>query len=142
VSESGYSSWKHREASEHCREDARLAADIQQIFLDHRCLYGSPRIHAVLKERGIQTSRKRVLRLMQQQGLSARVKRSRKPSTRSDPQARFAPHLLNRNFAAELPNIKGVTDTKAVETSEGWLAPFRDSGSLLAHGRGLGNGSH
>lgn len=32
VSESGYSSWKNRKASQHCREDARLAAEIQQIF--------------------------------------------------------------------------------------------------------------
>ncbi len=68
VSESGYSSWKNRKASQHCREDARLAAEIQQIFLNHRCLYGSPRIHAVLKERGIQTSRKRVVRLMRASG--------------------------------------------------------------------------
>ncbi len=121
VSEGGYYSWKNRKASQHSREDGRLAAEIQQIFLDHRCLYGSPRIHAVLKERGIQTSRKRVVRLMQQLGLSAQIKRTRKPGTSSDPRARFAPNLLNRNFVAELPNTKWVTDIKAVETTEGWL---------------------
>jgi hypothetical protein len=38
-------------------------------------VYGSSRIHAVLKERGVQTSRKRVLRLMQQLGISAQVNR-------------------------------------------------------------------
>ena len=36
VSESGYYAWKTREPSQHCREDAKLAAEIQQIFLDHR----------------------------------------------------------------------------------------------------------
>lgn len=121
VSESGYYSWKNRKASQHCREDARLAAEIQQIFLDHRCLYGSPRIHAVLKERGIQTSRKRVVRLMQQLGLYAQVKRQHKPTTKSDPRAHFAPNLLQREFHAHEPNTKWVTDTKAVETAEGWL---------------------
>jgi putative transposase len=121
VSESGYASWKNRTVSQHCREDARLAAEIQQIFLDHRGLYGSPRIHAVLKERGIQTSRKRVVRLMQQLGLSAQIKRRSKPTTRSDPHARFARNLLNRDFVADEPNHKWVTDTKAVETAEGWL---------------------
>lgn len=121
VSESGYYAWKKREPSQHCREDAQLAAHIQQIFLEHRQLYGSPRIHAVLKERGMQTSRKRVVRLMQQLGISAQVKRKRKPTTKSDPQARFAPNTLNRDFVAELPNTKWVTDTKAVETAEGWL---------------------
>lgn len=121
VSESGYSSWKHRTASLHCREDARLAAEIQQIFLDHHCLYGSPRIHAALKERGFQVSRKRVVRLMQQLGVCAQIKRQRKPTTKSDPHARFALNHLNRDFTAERPNSKWVTDTKAVETAEGWL---------------------
>lgn len=121
VSVSGYYAWCQREVSEHQREDARLSAEIQQIFLEHRQVYGSPRIHAVLKARGIQCSRKRVVRLMQQLGLSAGHKRSRKPTTKSDPRARCAPNRLNREFAASEPNSKWVTDTKAVETAEGWL---------------------
>jgi putative transposase len=121
VSQSGYYAWRSRPVSQHCREDARLCADIQQIFLDHRQVYGSPRIHAVLKTRGIHCSRKRVVRLMQQLGLSAQVKKQRKPTTRSNPAARFAPNHLNREFAASSPNQKWVTDTKAVETAEGWL---------------------
>ena len=125
VSVSGYYAWCQREVSEHQREDARLSAEIQQIFLEHRQVYrgacGSPRIHAVLKARGVHCSRKRVVRLMQQLGLSAGRKRSRKPTTKSDPRARFAPNRLNREFGAEQPNTKWVTDTKAVETAEGWL---------------------
>src|SRR6266581_994593 len=74
--------------SSHCREDAILSAEIQEIFLAHRQLYGSPRIHAVLKARGVQCSRKRVVRLMQQLGLSAQVKKRRKPTTRSTSFAR------------------------------------------------------
>jgi transposase InsO family protein len=53
--------------------------------------------------------------------LSAQAKRSRKPTTKSDPRARFAPNHLGREFTAEQPNRKWVTDTKAVETAEGWL---------------------
>jgi transposase InsO family protein len=121
VSVSGYYAWCQREVSEHQREDARLSAEIQQIFLEHRQVYGSPRIHALLKARGVHCSRKRVVRLMQQLGLSAGRTRSRKPTTKSDPRARFAPKRLNREFGAEEPNTKWVTDTKAVETAEGWL---------------------
>lgn len=121
VSESGYYGWRGRKASQHCREDARLSAEIQQIFLDHRQVYGSPRIHAVLKARGIECSRKRVVRLMQQLGLSAGRKRAHKPTTKSDPHARFAPNHLNREFSAEAPNSKWVTDTTAIPTAEGWL---------------------
>ncbi len=121
VSESGYYAWKSRPVSQHSREDARLSAEIQQIFLDHRQVYGSPRIHAVLKARGLHCSRKRVVRLMQQLGLCAQFKKRRKPTTRSDHHARFAPNRLNREFEASQPNSKWVTDTKAVETVEGWL---------------------
>src|SRR5439155_11548735 len=99
VSESGYYAWKNRKVSQHCREDARLSAQIQQIFLDHRQVYGSPRIHALLKARGIHCSRKRVVRLMQQLGLSAQAKMRRKPTTRSAKGARFAPNLINRELA-------------------------------------------
>jgi transposase InsO family protein len=53
--------------------------------------------------------------------LSAGPKRSRKPTTTSDPRARFAPNHLNREFTAEQPKSKWVTDTKAVETAEGWV---------------------
>ncbi len=121
VSVSGYYTWRNRPVSPQCREDAKLSAEIQHIFLDHRQVYGSPRIHAVLKARGIHCSRKRVVRLMQQLGLSAQSKRRRKPSTKSDPRARFAPNQLGRQFSAEQPNTKWVTDTKAIETMEGWL---------------------
>ena len=58
---------------------------------------------------------------MQRLGLSAGRKRSRKPTTKGDPRARFALNRLNREFAAGEPNSKWVTDTKAVETPEGWL---------------------
>ena len=37
------------------------------------------------------------------------------------PEFLFAPNHLNREFTAEQPNSKWVTDTKAVETAEGWL---------------------
>ena len=121
VSESGYYAWKRREPSQHCREDARLSAEIQQVFLEHRQVYGSPRIHALLKTRGVHCTRKRVVRLMQQLGLSAQVKKRRKPATTSHRTARFAPNQLNREFTASFPNQKWVSDTKAVETAEGWL---------------------
>ncbi|MBE3558095.1 MAG: IS3 family transposase [Ktedonobacteraceae bacterium] len=121
VSESGYYAWQHREPSAHVREDARIAALIQQIFQEHRHVYGSPRIHAKLHEYGVHCGRKRVVRLMQWLGISALPNRSRKPTTKSDKQARFAPNVLNREFSADRPNSRWVTDTKAVETAEGWL---------------------
>jgi len=122
VSESGYYAWKERPASEHEREDARIAAEIQQIFHTSRQTYGSPRIHAELAKRDINCGRKRVVRLMQALGLSALPKKSRKPQmTKSNPSARVAPNLLNRDFHADAPNTKWVTDCTKIPTAEGWL---------------------
>ena len=66
--------------------------------------------------------RKRVVRLMQALGLQAKQHRKHKPTTtKSDPTARFAPNLLNRDFTAPRPNTKWVTDITAIPTAEGWL---------------------
>jgi transposase InsO family protein len=122
ISVSGYYAWCKRPVSTHQREDARLSAEIQTIFLDNRQVYGSPRIHAALQARGIRCGRKRVVRLMQALGLQAKRHRHHKPTTTSsDPTARFAPNLLNRDFTALRPNAKWVTDITAIPTGEGWL---------------------
>ena len=142
VSVSGYYAWCQREVSEHQREDARLSAEIQQIFLEHRQVYGSPRIHAVLKARGVHCSRKRVVRLMQQLGLSARRKRSRKPTTKSDPRARFAPNRLNREFAGMRTQEQMGDRHQGCRNSRGLVVPGRDPGSVLAHGGGLVHGGN
>ncbi len=85
-------------------------------------MYGSPRIHAALQARGIRCGRKRVVRLMQTQGLQAKQRRQHKPTTTSsDPTAHFASNLLNRDFTATRPNTKWVTDITAIPTVEGWL---------------------
>jgi putative transposase len=122
VSVSGYYAWCKRPVSAHQREDARLSAEIQTIFLENRQVYGSPRIHAALQARGMRCGRKRVVRLMQALGLQAKRHRQHKPTTtNSDPTARFAPNLLDRDFTATRPNTKWVTDITAIPTAEGWL---------------------
>jgi transposase InsO family protein len=55
--------------------DAELRSQIRQHFDDSRGIYGSPRLHALLQHQGIRVSRKRVVRLMQQDQLKARAAR-------------------------------------------------------------------
>ncbi|GHO68252.1 hypothetical protein KSC_071440 [Ktedonobacter sp. SOSP1-52] len=47
--------------------------------------------------------------------------RHRTVTTHSDPEARVAPNLLQRDFSAEQPNTKWVADTTSIWTAEGWL---------------------
>jgi putative transposase len=72
--------------------------------------YGSPRIHEDLREQQERVSRKRVIRLMQEEQLRARVRRRFKYTTMSDPDLPAA-NLLNRQFSAEAPNRRSVGDT-------------------------------
>src|SRR5205807_1255383 len=68
VSRAGYYAWSKRPASQHTQEDQRLGLQVAAIYRESRGRYGSPRVHAELRERGQRTGRKRVARLMQTAG--------------------------------------------------------------------------
>jgi len=121
VSVSGFYAWKHRPLCPRKREDGELAPRIEDTFVRNRRVYGSPRIHADLRAQGIRCSRKRVVGLMQTLKLSARRPKQRVVTTKSDPTARFAPNLLQRNFVADAPDKKWVADVTFIATGQGWL---------------------
>lgn len=121
VSESGYYAWRKRPESQHQQEDARLTTQIQQIFVSRRGVYGSPRIHVDLKDLGWRTSRKRVARLMKENGMDARRKPFHPITTKSNPKDRFASNLLQQDFTAQRPNEKWTGDITYTPTAQGWL---------------------
>src|SRR2546425_24462 len=98
-----------------------LAEHIQAVYHACRQVYGSPRIHAELQAQGITSSRKRVARLMREQGLSACRRRHRTITTKSELGARVAPNVLDQDFTASRPNEKWTGDITAIWTYEGWL---------------------
>ena len=71
VSRSGYSAWKERPESKREQADRELAEQVVAVHQHSRGTYGSPRVHAELRARGRKVSRKRVARLMSQQGLAS-----------------------------------------------------------------------
>jgi len=75
VTPAGYYAWLKRRESKRCCEDRLLLTRIKRIFKDSRGTYGSPRIHAALKREGVGVGRKRVERLMRENGLVAHVAR-------------------------------------------------------------------
>lgn len=70
--------------SQHALSDAQLAEQIRVIYHANRKVYGSPRVHAELQEQGVKCARKRVARLMREQGLRVCRLRHRTLTTRSD----------------------------------------------------------
>jgi putative transposase len=121
VSVSGYYAWRKRAPSQHCREDAQLAEHVRRAFENNRCVYGSPRVHAELRAHGLHCARKRVARLMREQGLFAKRPRHRTITTQSEKGAQVAPNALQRDFSADEPNRKWVADTTYIWTREGWF---------------------
>jgi putative transposase len=120
VSVSGYSAWWKRPPSQHSREDAQLAEHVKTVFQTKRRVDGSPRVHAELQAQRMHCARKRVARLMREQGLLAQRPRHRTVTKPSEQGAQVAPHLLQRDFSAGRPATKWVADTTSIWTAEGW----------------------
>ena len=104
VSRSGYYDWRDRPPSVRARENAALTSKIREIYERSRETYGSPRIHAELRSLGVHCSRKRVARLMREEGLEGCVRGRRKRTTRRGKHAVPAEDLVRREFAAAAPN--------------------------------------
>jgi len=83
--------------------------------------YGSPRIHAALLKQGERVSRGRVERLMRQHNIVALRAKRHKRVYRQREQQLGADNILARNFKAEMPNKKWVSDITFIPTREGYL---------------------
>jgi transposase InsO family protein len=84
---------------------------VRASFDESRQRYGSPRIHEDLIEQQEHVSRKRVIRLMQEDGLKARARKRFKCTTMSEHDQPVAANLLDRQFEAAAPNQRWVGDT-------------------------------
>lgn len=121
VSRSGYYRYLHAKPSKRTQANQRLVEQIKAIHIASRQTYGSPRIHAQLREQGESCSRRRVARLMCHAGIQAKMKQRFKVTTRVNPAVRAAPNLLQQQFTAPQPNQRWVADFTYVFTQEGWL---------------------
>ena len=81
VAPSGFYAWRRRPESPRSREDRRFKVLIHTSFKEGRGYYGSPRVHDDLTEWNERVSRKRVIRLMQEEQLKARVRKRYKVTT-------------------------------------------------------------
>ena len=120
VSRSGYYAWQSREPSGRQRTDEAVLAQIRVIYRKSRKNYGSPRIYKALKAQGLCLGRKRVARVMRQNGIVAepfrRIKWKRPFKT-----AKAADNLLQRQFAVSAPNRIWAADITSFWTGSGWV---------------------
>ena len=88
---------------------AAAKEEITAIYHENKGRYGYRRIAAVLHDRGFLLNHKTVQRLMKQLGLVCLVRMKKYRSYKGE-VGKTAPNLLNRDFHAEKPNQKWVTD--------------------------------
>lgn len=88
---------------------SELVAEIQAIYAEHKGRVGYRRVMLALHQRGYIVNHKTVQRLMQQYGIVCYIRMKKYKSYKGD-VGKIAPNLLKRNFEAEKPNQKWVTD--------------------------------
>jgi transposase InsO family protein len=128
VSSSGYYAWKRRPEAPRATEDAELVVEVKAAHKTGRGAYGSPRVHRELRAKGRRVGRKRVERLMRQEGICGRKKRRFRKTTDSNHPDPIAPNVLERNFNVDLP------DTAWVGADETRLRLIRDKTGKTRNG--------
>jgi putative transposase len=122
VSRSGYYAWVKRPASVTQTRREELKQVIGDVHELSSGTYGSPRIHAELAERGIKVCVNTVAKLMKQAEIRSIVRRRFVvQTTDSDHDHPTAANILDRDFAAELPDRKWCCDITYIPTDEGFL---------------------
>ena len=137
VSRSGYYGFARRLGRS--EKDAVLAQCIAQ--QQDKCFqtYGYRRMHLWLERQGIHHNPKTILRIMKKYGLLSEIRRPRKWRQMGQQLHKYQ-NLLNRNFHAEAPNRKWVTDISYIQTKQGvlYLSMIRDlyDNSIVAYKTG------
>lgn len=111
-----------------------LRAEIRKIFSKTNSCYGYRRIHASLKRTGVVVSEKVIRRLMKEEDLTVRQKKSRKYNSYVGEISPAVENIVNRNFHAEYPNMKWLTDITEFSLPAGkvYLSPIIDCFDGLA----------
>jgi len=137
VSRSGYYSYVKRMDSPD--RDEPLASLIDSCQQQTHHTYGYRRVHIWLARRGIHHNPKTVLRVMNKYGLLSEIRRRKKYRVMGQQLHKYE-NILNRDFTADRPNQKWVTDISYIHTAQGilYLSIIRDlfDNSIIAHRTG------
>jgi putative transposase len=121
VSTSGYYAWASRPPSHRQADNLRLLGKIRHLFKASRQTYGSPSIQRDLRKLGEPCSRRRVARLMREDGLRVLTRPRYKVTTDSKHSFAVADNLLQRRFNVGTAPAAWAGDITYIRTGEGWL---------------------
>jgi transposase InsO family protein len=122
VSRGGYYKWQKRRKSRRETENDKLLIEIRVEYKKGRKTYGSPTItDEINKKSDRKINRKRVARIMRENGIRAKTKRKFKITTHSSHKYPISPNLLKQNFVTTALNKVWLSDITYIRTMEGWL---------------------
>ena len=121
VKRSSYYAWKIRPESKRKRENMNLLNEIKNIHKKTKEIYGSPRIHSELKDRGIACGKNRVVKLMKENGIFSKIKKKYRYKSKQSNVKFECENIVNRLFKIKQPNKVWVSDITYIPTREGWL---------------------
>ena len=144
VARSGYCTSVDRQPSPRARRTAKIHQAVERVHAESHGIYGSAKIAQRLQQEDtLETAcRNTVATAMRELGLKSKVRKAFTPTTtKSDPSKRPAANVLDRDFTAEAPNRKWVTDLTYLPTAAGWvyLAVVLDLFSRKVVGWSLGH---
>ena len=107
---------------------AEIRQHIRYLFYQNRRVFGYRKIHMLLKNENITLSEKIVRRIMREEGLTVRLKKKRKYSSYMGEISPAVPNEINRDFHAEKPNEKWLTDITefSIKAGKVYLSPIID----------------
>jgi transposase InsO family protein len=121
VSTSDFYAWCSRPISAREIAKRKLIKKIEAVYYDSYETYGNPRVYHELKAQDVACSENRVARLMRLRGLRAKQVRRYRATTKRNKRHPVAPNVLKRDFRADRPDHKWLTDITYIPTQEGWL---------------------
>lgn len=105
-----------------------LRIHIKELFAQNKNRYGYRRIHVLLKREGIIVSEKIVRRILREENLVVKVKKTAKYNSYAGEVTPAVPNRIERDFSAEKPNSKWLTDITefAIPAGKVYLSPIVD----------------
>jgi transposase InsO family protein len=121
VSTSGFYAWLSRPPSAQQQRRDALVVEIAAAHAEAKQRYGSVRIHAELAGKGVACCVNTVAKLMHDNDIRAKTARKFKNTTDSNHPLPVADNILDRQFEAQRPNERWLSDITYIWTREGWL---------------------
>lgn len=105
-----------------------MRREVDRIFLENKARYGYRRIHAELKKIGIKVSEKVVRRVMKEDGLEVKIRKTKKYSSYKGEINPVVPNEVQRNFHSKKPDELLLSDISefAIPTGKVYMSPTVD----------------